>query len=101
MEMIIDWDHVYLLGWRTSDGRSHLSTWIGDLPWVNVIVFDTDCPPMWNAPVKNATVELMPSQYKTLEEQVKHATERGGLCAFGWYVEKGIDRINPLPWRNR
>jgi len=93
--MKIDWDHVYLLGWVTSEGISSLTTWRDDgtLPRINVMVSGNFKygPPMWNGPLysSNCNIELIP---EGISDPIKYAKERGGLYAFGWYIEEGFNR---------
>ncbi len=90
-DKIIDWDHIYLLGWMDSNCKSYLTSWQGDLPYVDVVVLSTNWqgPPLWNAPIHKEKLEPMIDSAKTWAEKVEYATKMGGVYAFGWYFEKG------------
>ena len=84
-----DWQHIYLLGWEDHAGQSYLSTWSGDLPWVEVVVHNTQLVPLWNAPVPpSARLESIPEG----EDGREYAQRVGGFFAFGWYVKEGVSR---------
>jgi hypothetical protein len=88
----IDWDHVYLLGWYDHEGTPYLSTWAGDRPRVDVVVFGTGgglLMPLWDGAVpKGVAFEPVPEG----EEPLAYAKSRGGYYAFGWYFAEGIKR---------
>lgn len=88
----VDWDHVYLLGWYDHEGRDYLTSWDGDLPYVNVVVLgvlpETGMP-LWNASVpEGAMVEEIPEGVDPHE----YAKEKGGYYAFGWLFADGVER---------
>lgn len=92
--LTIDWDHVYLLGWYGHDGKPYLTTWDGNLPYVNVVV--TGCDhfnmPMWKAPVpKGAELHAIPEDKNPQE----YAIEINGYHALGWYIADGFQRDDP------
>lgn len=92
--MILDWNHVYLLGWNDETGKSHLSSWTGDQKVHDFVVIGaTDGrPPLWGQMPNNpeTRLEAMPEGLSH-EQQLAHAKARGGLRAFGWYYEEGFD----------
>lgn len=93
-ERIVDWDHVYLLGWYDETGRSYLSTWDGDHPYVYVVVTHLGGRqmPLWKAPVpRGAELQLVPDM-KEHQERVAYATSKGGFLAIAWYIEDGFQR---------
>jgi len=102
-EMTIDWDHVYLLGWygyqpgAGAEGRRSFSTaYAGESPIIRVVVTGMTPPPMWNARVpEGAEVRALPPE-TDLEGALRIADEMGGVVAFGWYFEEGLN-----PPRNR
>jgi hypothetical protein len=102
-EMTIDWDHVYLLGWyghqsgAGAEGRRSFSTaYGGESPIIRVVVTGMSPPPMWNARVLDgAEVRALPPE-TDLEGALRIADEMGGVVAFGWYFEEGLN-----PPRNR
>ncbi len=86
-----DWSQLYLLGWYDSLGRPMLSSWDGDLPLVHVVVFGATATtmPLWRSPVTpDMKFEVIPDG----EDHQAYARRRGGLYAFGWFVEKGFER---------
>lgn len=94
-EQILDWNHVYLLGWYDKTGRAYLSTWMGDRPMVHVIVKNHHSfgPPLWRAPAPaRCTLEGFPEDVTTLEDRVTYATAHGGSYAFGWYYDEPFER---------
>ncbi len=91
-EWIIDWEHVYLLGWYDKSGKAYLTTWDddGSMQSVNVVVTSVGTSvPMWDASSKGAIIHEIPFD-KTPQE---YAEEIGGYHAFGWYIEDGITRM--------
>lgn len=109
-ECIIDWDHVYLLGWYGPDGRPYLTTWIDSEEtrnnYICVVVTGPEVtkwgPPIWNAPANckpNAYgfpshhyTEYQLHEVKLGEDADEKAKELGGVKAFGWYIEQGFER---------
>jgi len=55
---IIDWNHVYLLGWYGRDGQPYLTTWSDSEEtrdnYITIVVTGPEVqtwgPPLWNAP---------------------------------------------------
>ena len=92
----LDWDFTYLLGWYGPDERSYLSSWMGSNPPVEVIVVGYNegyGPPLWNAPVPpSCKVYKMPEHIVDLKAKVAYATHLGGVYAFGWLLDKPVDR---------
>ena len=86
--MIIDWNHVYLLGWFDCFGKCYLTTWTGDMPPVDCVIIGWQ-PPLWNSPIQNQSIEPMIDSAKTTEEKIEYASQRGGVYAFGWYFKEG------------
>jgi len=108
---LIDWDHVYLLGWYDKTGRSYLTTWEGDRPYISVIITASAPliallhywgPPIWDASTNHKPADWLPPplHYADLElhsvgpgEDAKEkATRLGGIVAFGWYIQEGFRR---------
>ncbi len=96
MDQIIDWNHVYLLAWYDETGRGYLTTWDGDLPYVNVVVTGARpiTMPLWAAEVPpGAGIMLVPPDRDTTrEERLAFARESGGYLALGWYIAEGFSR---------
>lgn len=109
-ERIIDWNHVYLLGWYGSDGRPHLTTWIDTEEtknnYIRVIVTGPEIqewgPPIWDAPANcKPNPYGFPSydytkyqlhEVNDSEDAQEKAKQLGGVRALGWYFEKGFER---------
>lgn len=91
----LNWDHTYLLGWYDRTGRSFLTSWDGDLPLVGVVVVGGRPlgPPLWNAPVPAGCVAYpVPTTLVDLEARIAYATTLGGVYAFGWRLDRVIER---------
>lgn len=91
--MKIDWEHIYLLGWHSADGKKNLTAWHGRRPWIDVVVVgatDNDMSHiMWSAPLHfDFPLILIPP----LTNRLDCAKINGGLHAFGWYLEEGVNR---------
>lgn len=109
-DRIIDWNHVYLLGWYGPDGRPYLTTWTDTEEtrenYIKVVVIGPDVQqwgvPMWSAPANCKPNSYgFPSHHYTEYQlhEVKHgedadqkAREMGGVKAIGWYIEQGFER---------
>lgn len=105
-ERIIDWNHVYLLGWYGPDGHPYFTTWSGRNLDVTVIVTGPDVqqwgPPIWDAPANckpnrygfpsHHYSEFQLHEVKLGEDANQRAKELGGVKAFGWYFEKAFER---------
>lgn len=97
--MIIDLEHIFLLGWHSSNGINNLTKWSGNKPLIDIVIigatdFDMEHI-MWAAPLhKNFDILLIP--YEMNPQQ--YAKDNGGLRAYGWYIKDGINRgpIKPL-----
>ena len=92
----LDWDFTYLLGWYDANGRDYLSSWMGNLPPVEVVVIGHNKsigPPLWNAPVPPlCKVYRMPSHITDIKAKIDYASHLGGVYAFGWILDKAVDR---------
>jgi len=91
--MQIDWQHVYLLGWHSCNGKRNLTTWQNNKrPWIDVVVraSEDDMPHiMWASPLHgNFELKLIPP----LTNCQAYAKINSGIHAFGWYIEEGINR---------
>lgn len=91
--MSVDWEHIYLLGWHSNDGKINLTSWKGNYKWIDVVVIgatDTDMKHiMWdNALHKDFKLILIPP----LTNKLSFAKINNGLHAFGWYLKEGINR---------
>lgn len=91
--MKIDWEHIYLLGWHSKDGKRNLTSWRGKYRWIDVVVVgatDNDLKHlMWASPLhKDFQLILIPP----LTNCQWFANMNNGLHAFGAYVEDGIKR---------
>ena len=106
-DLLVDWEHVYLLGWTDREGHQYLTTWRDDPDSLHIQVVVTGpllpCgPPMWDAPapLKDAywRPSLLPCQEFTLhlvgpgEEARDKARYLGGVSAIGWYIRDGFQR---------
>ena len=90
----LTWDHIYLLGWIDHEGQSYLTTWEGNLPRLEVIVYGVNGlnMPLWDASVPpGARLEAVPEGKDGLGEARLH----GGLLALAWYVAERITRKAP------
>lgn len=87
---ILDWDHIYLLGWYDSKGRGYLSSWAGSNPPIDVVVRGMGAygPPLWNAPVPTGCfAHPIPTEHtKDHMSRIAYATSIGGVYAFGWEI---------------
>lgn len=106
---IIDWNHVYLLGWFGRDRRAYLTTWVGKRPDITVIVTGPDIlewgPPIWDAPANckpNASgiphhpyTDYQLHEVKEGEDSDAKAIELGGVKAIGWYFPDSFERKWP------
>jgi len=94
--MKIDWEHIYLLGWDSPDGKRNLTSWHGKHPWVDVVIVgatDFDMSKLvWNSPLHGSFSML---EVPAGVNAQWYAKEKGGLRAFGWYMEDGVDRPPP------
>jgi len=105
-ERIIDWNHVYLLGWYDRSVRPYYTTWSGDLPRIQVVVTGPEVE-KWGPPIWKAPANVKPNSYgfpsypydqyqlhevKEGEDWEAKARELGGVRAFGWYIEQGFER---------
>jgi len=91
---IVDWCHVYLLGWYDANNQGYLTSWDGDLPYVHVVVtgYLYFGPPMWKTPVPDGCILHEIPDNKDPQE---YAKEIGGVHAFGWYLKDGnIERVS-------
>ncbi|GAH50840.1 unnamed protein product [marine sediment metagenome] len=106
-ERIIDWNHVYLLGWYGKDGR-YLSTYDGTVMdnYITVVVTGPDVQ-QWGVPIWFSPANCKPNSYgfpshhyteyqlhevKAGEDADEKAKELGGVEAIGWYIEQGFER---------
>ena len=90
----LTWDHIYLLGWIDHEGQSYLTTWEGNLPMLEVIVYGVSglSIPLWDASVPpGARLEAVPEG----KDGQGWARLHGGLLALAWYVAEGITRKAP------
>lgn len=102
--MILDWNHVYLLGWYDQSGRGHLTTWYGDRETTKVIVtgpmVKSFGPPLWKSPTlfDNKTCPGPSVDQYTLHEIPDGFSPQGfarrlnGVVAIGWYIPEGFVR---------
>jgi hypothetical protein len=106
--MKIDWEHIYLLGWHSADGKRNFTSWSGQRPWVDVVVIgatdDDMAHIMWAAPL-HADFKLIP--IPALTNRLAYAKINSGLHAFGWYLEEGVKRppmrklVDAWDWYNK
>lgn len=90
--MKIDWEHIFLLGWHSPDGKRNLTSWSGKNPWIDVVVVANDNDMqhiMWAQPL-HANFPLL--SIPPLTNRLSYAKINSGLHAFGWYIENGINR---------
>lgn len=78
----LDWAHIFLLGWRSPDGKLNLTKWQGKNKWIDVAIIgatnDDVSKLMWNAYLhKEFELRLWPDN---------------GIHAFGWHIIKPIIR---------
>jgi hypothetical protein len=89
----LNWDHFYMLGFFSADGRANLSTWEGRLELIDVVVVgasDYDLAlSMWNAPLRHRW-DLIAIPKGT--DPQTFAQEHGGLHAIGWLLPRPIVR---------
>lgn len=97
--MKIDWNHTYLLGWNSKDGKRCLTQFgISKNKWVDVVVvgatdFDMSRV-MWDGGLhKELKLLSAPAGFNCKW----FAEENDGLHAFGWYIESGFERKAALP----
>jgi len=106
--MKIDWEHIYLLGWHSADGKRNFTSWSGQKPWIDVVVIgatDNDMKHiMWSSPLhENFQLISIPP----LTNRLAYAKINGGLHAFGWYLEEGVNRppmrklVDEWDWYNK
>lgn len=109
-ERVIDWNHVYLLGWYDHDGKPYLTTWRDTEKtknnYITVVVTGPDVlqygPPIWNAPANckpnkygfpsHPVEEYQLHEVKVGEDADEKAHQLGGVKAIGWYIEEGFER---------
>lgn len=101
--MKVDWNHIYLLGWYSSNDNTHLTTWEGGLPLIRIVVTgpcEPSGPPMWDfleAYREGPTVDHFQlhevKDDETSYDWLSKAKRLNGIRAFGWYIEKGFERI--------
>lgn len=88
-KMIIDWDHVYLVGYYDKSGNPILTTWISTKPRIDVVVTGCDEVPLWRAPIPTGCkIHEIPAG----RDPGEYAKSIGGLYAFGWYEKDEITR---------
>jgi len=106
VKRIIDWNHIYLLGWSGADRKLHLTTWSGKHPDIHVVVtgpgLESCGPPIWAAPANckpnslgipiYAVDQFGLHEVAEGEDPFLKAEELGGVHAFGWYFEEGFER---------
>ena len=100
-DLLVDWEHIYLLGWYGPTGNSYLTTWWGgpDSLYLRVVVtgpVKPFGPPLWDAPAPHKGIPWLPPlhpwQEFTLhlvgptENARDKAGSLGGVEAFGWYI---------------
>jgi len=93
--MPLDWTHTYLLGWFGPDGQPYLSSWAGNHQQIEVVVTGYDPtrgPPLWHAPTGHAQLHPIPDKCQTQSEKIAYASSLGGVYAFGWLLDKPVDR---------
>jgi len=94
--MRIDWEHVYLLAWWDEKGKSYLTTWDWNRPYVHVVVTGLDGwhMPLWKHPdvPSGAQLHLVPDEVSNFQHRLEYAALRGGYLALGWYIEEGFER---------
>ena len=106
VKRVIDWNHIYLLGWYGLNRKPYLTTWDGAHPDIHVVVTGPEVeswgPPIWAAPanckpntigVPSYTVDQFGlHEVAEGEDPFLKAEELGGVHAFGWYIEEGFER---------
>lgn len=110
VKRVLDWEHVYLLGWYGPEGRPYLTTWIDTEEtrrnYVIVVVTGPSVqkwgPPIWDAPANCkpnphgfpsvSYTEFQIHEVKPGGDAQKKAKELGGVKAIGWYIERGFER---------
>ena len=99
---LLDWSHVYLLGWLDGKGTRHLTAWSGNRPTETFVItgpWQVHGPPLWSAthnfhafaggsPVDRFGIHAIPDG----EDPVAVADRLGGCLAIGWYIEDGFER---------
>jgi hypothetical protein len=87
-QVLLNFDHIYLLGWFSPDGKINLTRWEHSLPLIDIAVqgaTDDDMKKlMWNAYVPPNKFELL-------------LWPNNGIHAFGWRVEQKIRRAKSPP----
>ena len=97
--MKIDWNHIYLLGWHSKDGKRNLTQFgMSKNKWVDVVVVgasDQDMKRvMWdNGLHKQMELLAIPAGFNCQW----FAEENNGIHAFGWHIESGFERKELLP----
>ncbi len=91
--MKIDWEHIYLLGWHSKDGKRNFTTWSGKRPWIDVVVVGADDNDMknimWSLPLhKDFQLIVVPNDVNPRQ----FASDSNGLWAFGWFLSEGVNR---------
>lgn len=87
----VTWDHVYILGWYSENGRANLTSWDGDAPIIDVMITGLHGRrvPVWSSEVpRGAELTRVPDGASPQE----YARESGGLYAFGWHLAEPIER---------
>jgi hypothetical protein len=91
--MKIDWEHIYLLGWYSPDGKRNLTPWQGKRPWIDVVVIDATDDDMkhimWSSPLHRQFDLVSVPKFAYPKD---YARAKNGLWAFGWYLEEGVNR---------
>ena len=101
-DLLVDWEHVYLLEWYGPDGSPYLTTWRDspDTLYISVVVTGPVLPSgplMWDAPGQYKGA-WCPAEAFTLhlvgpgENARDKARHMGGVFAFGWYIRAGFQR---------
>ena len=97
--MKIDWNHIYLLGWHSKDGKRNLTQFgISKNKWVDVVIADVDDSDMGRVMWDNGLHKEL--QLLTIPTGFNYqwwAEENNGIHAFGWYIEEGFERKAALP----
>lgn len=98
LERLIDWEHVYLLGYYGRNKEPYLSTWGGEGESVSVVITNlSGHVPMWDAPVPpGAQLQEVPEGVDGHE----YAEKLGGIFAFGWYAAEGFERKSLKPGKD-
>ncbi|GEM_PF-560051 len=89
--MVLDWDHIELVGWYDHQGRAYLIPLERDGTHISVIVTgvrEAEIPLLDIPAPSQARLHMVPEDRNPFE----YAKELGGFYAVGFYMQEGVRR---------